>query len=40
MLLQTATNASTEEIMAIVNLYGGELLPGFYEDWIIIRSNL
>ncbi len=27
---------STDELMADVSVYGGEFLPGFYEDWVIL----
>jgi predicted ATPase/DNA-binding SARP family transcriptional activator len=27
--------ATPEELMAIVSVYGGELLPGFYDDWVV-----
>ncbi len=28
-------HASVEELMAVVAVYGGELLPGFYDDWVL-----
>lgn len=28
-------NATPEELMAVVAVYGGELLPGFYDDWVV-----
>jgi DNA-binding SARP family transcriptional activator len=27
--------ATPEELMAVVSVYGGELLPGFYDDWVV-----
>lgn len=30
---------SIEELREIVDLYGGELLPGFYEDWVILERE-
>src|SRR6266496_1501023 len=28
-------NASTDELIAVLSNYQGELLPGFYDDWVI-----
>ena len=30
---------STEELQEIVSLYRGELLPGFYEDWVVLTRT-
>ena len=39
--LRAATNAdcSTDELAHVVSLYRGELLPGFYEDWVILERD-
>ncbi|MBX3058707.1 MAG: tetratricopeptide repeat protein [Anaerolineae bacterium] len=36
-LLEKPTDASAtpEELMAVVAVYDGELLPGFYDDWVV-----
>ncbi|GIK55974.1 MAG: hypothetical protein HND44_07445 [Chloroflexi bacterium] len=36
-LLEKPTDASAtpEELIAVVAVYGGELLPGFYDDWVV-----
>jgi DNA-binding SARP family transcriptional activator len=31
--------ASSEELLQIVSSYGGELLPGFYDDWVILERE-
>jgi DNA-binding SARP family transcriptional activator len=30
---------SSEELLKIVTNYGGELLPGFYDDWVILERE-
>lgn len=30
---------SSEELLQIVSNYGGELLPGFYDDWVILERE-
>ena len=35
----TRSNPSTEALMACVSVYGGEFLPGFYEDWIALERE-
>jgi DNA-binding SARP family transcriptional activator/predicted ATPase len=30
---------STEDLIEIISLYEGELLPGFYEDWVILARE-
>jgi len=32
-------NASTKDLMDALLLYGGELLPGFYEDWVLLERE-
>ncbi len=32
-------NASAEELITSVSTYGGELLPGFYDDWVILERT-
>src|SRR5512143_3639270 len=31
--------ASAEDLMAVVSAYGGELLPGFYDDWVVLERE-
>jgi WD40 repeat protein/DNA-binding SARP family transcriptional activator len=31
--------ASAEALLAAVSAYGGELLPGFYEDWVVLERE-
>ena len=33
------TKWSTEELIEIISLYEGELLPGFYEDWVVLARE-
>jgi DNA-binding SARP family transcriptional activator len=30
---------ATEELLKDISIYGGELLPGFYEDWVILERE-
>lgn len=30
---------STDDLLKIVSIYGGELLPGFYDDWVILERE-
>ncbi len=32
-------DCSTEELIAALAQYGGELLPGFYEQWVLLRRD-
>ena len=32
-------NASTDELMAILSSYQGELLPGFYDEWVVLERE-
>ena len=32
-------NASTDELMDALSLYEGELLPGFYDEWILLERE-
>jgi DNA-binding SARP family transcriptional activator len=34
-----APGASAEELIAAVSVYGGELLPGFYDDWVMLERE-
>ena len=34
-------NASADELIAVLSHYGGELLPGFYDEWVVlVREHL
>lgn len=32
-------NASSDELMAVLSYYQGELLPGFYNDWVLLERE-
>ncbi len=32
-------NASTDELMTILSSYRGELLPGFYDEWVVLERE-
>jgi predicted ATPase/DNA-binding SARP family transcriptional activator len=32
-------NASADELMAILEAYQGELLPGFYDEWVVLERE-
>ena len=32
-------SASTDELMAVLSVYQGELLPGFYDEWVILERE-
>ncbi len=32
-------NASTDELIAVLSEYQGELLPGFYDEWVILERE-
>jgi predicted ATPase/DNA-binding SARP family transcriptional activator len=38
MLLQQRVD-STEELIGVVELYQGELLPGFYDEWVLVERD-
>ena len=38
-LLQPAEAGTVEEIIEIISLYRGELLPGFYDEWIVLERD-
>ena len=38
-LLEPAEELPVEEIMAAIQLYRGELLPGFYDEWIVLERD-
>ena len=38
-LLEPADARPTEEIISIVRLYRGELLPGFYDEWVVLERD-
>jgi DNA-binding SARP family transcriptional activator len=38
-LLQPTEAGTVEEIIEIISLYRGELLPGFYDEWIVLERD-
>jgi non-specific serine/threonine protein kinase len=32
-------NASADELMAVLSAYAGELLPGFYDEWVVLERE-
>jgi len=38
-LLKTTKTETIEQLIEIVNLYRGELLPGFYDEWVVIERD-
>ncbi len=36
---ETAANASADEMIALVSVYAGELLPGFYDEWVLLERE-
>ncbi len=38
-LLETAEGKSIDDLIETVNLYKGELLPGFYDEWIVPQRD-
>lgn len=38
-LLQSADNLSLGELIGAVELYQGELLPGFYDEWVLVERD-
>ncbi len=36
---KTALDATADDLIASVSLYGGELLPGFYDDWVVLERE-
>jgi DNA-binding SARP family transcriptional activator len=38
-LLQPAEAGTVEEIIEIISLYRGELLPGFYDEWVVFERD-
>jgi predicted ATPase/DNA-binding SARP family transcriptional activator len=39
LILGNPKSGSVEEMIQLVNLYRGELLPGFYEEWIALERD-
>lgn len=39
LLLETAEAQPAEQIIATISLYQGELLPGFYDQWIVVERE-
>jgi non-specific serine/threonine protein kinase len=38
-LEELSDNASADELMAVLSNYQGELLPGFYDEWVILERE-
>jgi DNA-binding SARP family transcriptional activator len=38
-LLKSTGEKSVEQLIAIVQLYRGELLPGFYDEWVVFERD-
>jgi DNA-binding SARP family transcriptional activator len=36
---ENAKGGTTEDLLKEVSLYGGELLPGFYDDWVVLERE-
>ncbi len=36
---ETAKDSSPENLIGALSLYGGDLLPGFYDDWVILERE-
>jgi len=36
---RSAADASLEDLIENLSVYGGELLPGFYEDWVLLERE-
>jgi predicted ATPase/DNA-binding SARP family transcriptional activator len=39
LILNRSTSLQSDELSKIVNLYRGELLPGFYEEWVAMERD-
>jgi DNA-binding SARP family transcriptional activator len=38
-LLDMPVSQSVDELVQVVNLYRGELLPGFYDEWVLLERD-
>ena len=38
-LEKVGENASADELMPVLSAYQGELLPGFYDDWVVLERE-
>lgn len=38
-LEKTGEGASTDELLRVLSAYQGELLPGFYDEWVLLRRE-
>src|SRR6266511_144215 len=38
-LEKLSANASADELMAVLSEYQGELLPGFYDEWVVLERE-
>ena len=38
-LEQVGENASADELIAVLSQYQGELLPGFYDEWVVLERE-
>lgn len=38
-LEKLSENASSDELIAVLSAYQGELLPGFYDEWVVLERE-
>lgn len=38
-LEKSSDSASADELMTVLSLYNGELLPGFYDEWVVLERE-
>jgi DNA-binding SARP family transcriptional activator len=38
-LEKLSESTSADELMAVLSLYNGELLPGFYDEWVVLERE-
>ncbi len=38
-LMQIAEDANTSDLVAGLSVYSGDLLPGFYDDWVVLKRE-
>jgi non-specific serine/threonine protein kinase len=38
-LANVSENASSDQLIAVLSMYQGELLPGFYEEWVLLERE-
>ncbi len=39
LIQEDSENGSTDELVDTISVYGGELLPGFYDDWVVLERE-